>query len=37
MHQNKYPFHWVPVSLLFQAMKTSDSETDQSRGWVVVR
>lgn len=33
----KYPFHWVPVSLLFKAMKTSDSETDQSRGWVVVR
>lgn len=33
----KYPFHWVPVSLLFEAMKTSDSETDQSRGWVVVR
>lgn len=33
----KYPFHWVPVSLLFEAMKTSDSETGQSRGWVVVR
>lgn len=33
----KYPFHWVPVNLLFEAMNTSDSETGQSRGWVVVR
>jgi len=33
----KYPFHWVPVDSLFEAMETSDSETGKSRGWVVVR
>ena len=33
----KYPFHWVPTDSLFKAMETSDSETDKSRGWVIVR
>lgn len=33
----KYPFHWVATEALFDAMNTPDSETAQSRGWVVVR
>jgi len=32
----KYPPHWVPVTLMFEAMDTVDSESDRSRGWVEV-
>lgn len=30
----KYPPHWIPVSELFQAMRTIDPQSGQSRGWV---
>lgn len=33
----KYPPHWVPVADLFTAMATVDSESERTRGWVVVR
>jgi hypothetical protein len=33
----KYPPHWVGVEPLFEAMKTLDSESGRSRGWVAVR
>ncbi|MEO0604119.1 MAG: phytochelatin synthase family protein [Myxococcota bacterium] len=33
----KYPPHWVAVADLFAAMNTIDSESEQTRGWVVVR
>jgi hypothetical protein len=32
----KYPHHWVPVSVLFEAMKCLDSVTGKSRGYVVL-
>ncbi|MCA9491931.1 MAG: phytochelatin synthase family protein [Myxococcales bacterium] len=33
----KYPPHWVPVTALFGAMSTVDSESGRARGWVSVR
>ncbi|ERN41197.1 phytochelatin synthase [Rubidibacter lacunae KORDI 51-2] len=32
----KYPPHWLPVSMMFEAMDTIDSESDRSRGWAEV-
>jgi glutathione gamma-glutamylcysteinyltransferase len=32
----KYPPHWVPLSLLFKAMQTDDSETKRSRGYILL-
>lgn len=32
----KYPPHWVPVPLLWEAMQTVDPETQRSRGYMVV-
>lgn len=32
----KYPPHWVSVPLLWEAMQTVDSETQRSRGYLVV-
>jgi len=32
----KYPPHWVPVSLLFEAMKPIDENTGRDRGFAVV-
>ncbi len=33
----KYPPHWVPVPLLWEAMKPHDAATGRSRGWVMLR
>lgn len=33
----KYPSHWVPVPILFEAMKAVDPETNLSRGYLSVR
>jgi hypothetical protein len=33
----KYPPHWLPLSQLFRAMDTPDSESGTTRGWVAVR
>ncbi len=33
----KYPPHWVPVPLLWEAMKPHDTATGRSRGWVMLR
>jgi glutathione gamma-glutamylcysteinyltransferase len=33
----KYPPHWVPVALLWEAMRAVDPETGRSRGWVTLR
>ena len=33
----KYPPHWVPVPLLFEAMLPHDEATGRSRGWVTLR
>jgi glutathione gamma-glutamylcysteinyltransferase len=30
----KYPPHWVPVSMLFEAMKPEDKATGKPRGWL---
>lgn len=32
----KYPPHWVPVSLLYAAMKAVDPSTGSPRGWVTL-
>lgn len=32
----KYGSHWVPLSLIFDAMKPSDPETGQSRGYCLI-
>lgn len=31
----KYPPHWVPLTLLFEAMKPIDPESKKPRGWIV--
>jgi glutathione gamma-glutamylcysteinyltransferase len=33
----KYPPHWVPVSLLYDAMLAHDPVTKKSRGWITLR
>lgn len=33
----KYPPHWVPVPLLWEAMRPHDPVTGRSRGWVTLR
>ena len=33
----KYPPHWAPVSLLWEAMRPVDAATRRSRGWVMLR
>ncbi|OLQ04932.1 Glutathione gamma-glutamylcysteinyltransferase 1 [Symbiodinium microadriaticum] len=33
----KYPPHWVPMSLLWEAMQRTDAETGRSRGFMVLR
>lgn len=33
----KYPPHWVPVPLLWEAMTPPDPTTGRSRGWVMLR
>mmetsp|Transcript_19329 Transcript_19329/g.27657 ORF Transcript_19329/g.27657 Transcript_19329/m.27657 type:complete len:301 (-) Transcript_19329:2146-3048(-) len=32
----KYPPHWVPLPLLYQSMNAIDSETNKSRGYLLV-
>ena len=32
----KYPPHWVPVSLLYEAMLKHDAATSRPRGWLLV-
>ena len=32
----KYPAHWVPLPLLFQAMQSIDSDSKKSRGYVLL-
>lgn len=32
--QYKYPFHWVPVDALWEAMNAIDKEGDISNPWV---
>ncbi len=32
----KYPPHWIPLALLFQAMQTIDPETSLSRGYLII-
>ena len=32
----KYPPHWVPLPLLWEAMRTHDTSTNKPRGWVVL-
>ena len=32
----KYPPHWVPLSLLHQAMTPADASTGRSRGWIML-
>lgn len=32
----KYPPHWVPLSMLFQALQPIDPETNRSRGYVMI-
>jgi glutathione gamma-glutamylcysteinyltransferase len=33
----KYPPHWVPLSLLWQAFEPPDPETNRSRGYILLR
>jgi len=33
----KYPPHWVPMSLLWEAMQRTDAETGRCRGFMVLR
>ena len=33
----KYPPHWVPVTLLYEAMRRKDPKTLQVRGWCLLR
>lgn len=33
----KYPVHWVPLPLLFEAMKPIDEDSGRSRGYVLLR
>jgi len=33
----KYPPHWVPLQLLFDAMKAVDKVTGLSRGYITLR
>ncbi len=33
----KYPPHWAPVSMLFEAMQPHDPATGRSRGWITLR
>jgi len=33
----KYPPHWMPVELLFAAMKERDGDTGETRGWMLLR
>jgi glutathione gamma-glutamylcysteinyltransferase len=33
----KYPPHWAPVAMLFDAMLPIDEETKRSRGWLTLR
>ncbi|MEP6654194.1 MAG: phytochelatin synthase family protein [Myxococcales bacterium] len=33
----KYPPHWVPLPLLWQAMAGTDPATGRARGWIVVQ
>ncbi len=33
----KYPPHWVPIPLLWQAMRSEDPTTGRPRGWIVLR
>jgi glutathione gamma-glutamylcysteinyltransferase len=33
----KYPPHWISLPLLYDAMKTIDSDTGKSRGYFVIR
>ncbi|HEX7081589.1 MAG TPA: phytochelatin synthase family protein [Gammaproteobacteria bacterium] len=32
----KYPPHWVPVDLLFDAMEDEDRDTGRPRGWLLI-
>jgi glutathione gamma-glutamylcysteinyltransferase len=32
----KYPPHWMPVELLFAAMRERDSDTGETRGWMLM-
>lgn len=32
----KYPAHWVPLPLLFQAMQSIDSDSQKSRGYILL-
>lgn len=33
----KYPPHWLPVELLFEAMKGLDLATERARGWLMLQ
>ena len=33
----KYPPHWVPLTLLYEAMRRKDPKTLQVRGWCLLR
>lgn len=33
----KYPPHWMPVELLFAAMRERDADTGDTRGWMLLR
>jgi glutathione gamma-glutamylcysteinyltransferase len=32
----KYPPHWIPLELLYDAMKSIDQETNKSRGYILI-
>lgn len=32
----RYPPHWVPIPLLYEAMRATDKATGLSRGWVTL-
>jgi glutathione gamma-glutamylcysteinyltransferase len=33
----KYPPHWVPLPVLFEAMRAEDAATGRARGWLTLR
>jgi len=33
----KYPPHWLPLELMFEAMRELDSATHRSRGWLMLQ
>ena len=32
----KYPPHWVPLKLLYKAMRTRDSDSGLYRGYIII-